>query len=113
VQPGGYVTLLSGAGFDLMLGVDPAAERAESAVALRVGATVVLYTDGLVERRGRTLDEGFDLICEHLADLAERPLDDLCDELLERMVRGVPQDDVALVALRLIGPSDAACGKCL
>jgi len=96
-----------------MLGVDPAAERGESVVALDIGATVVLYTDGLVERRGRTLDEGFDLIREHLADLGGRPLGELCDELLERMVRGVPQDDVALVALRLSGPPDVACEKCL
>jgi PAS domain S-box-containing protein len=113
VQPDGDVTLLTGAGYDLMLGVDPAAERAESVVALEVGATVVLYTDGLLERRGRTLDEGFELIREHLADLAGRPLMELCDELLERMVRGVPQDDVALVALRLSGPPDAACAKCV
>jgi serine phosphatase RsbU (regulator of sigma subunit) len=111
LRPDGEVTLLTGEGFDLMLGVDATAERTEHAVPVEPGSTVVLFTDGLVERRGRTLDEGFALITEHLADLAGRPLGQLCDELLERMVRGVAQDDVALVALRLLAP--CAGRKCV
>jgi PAS domain S-box-containing protein len=103
LRPDGGVTLLTGGGYDLMLGVDDTAARAEHAVPVQSGSTVVLFTDGLVERRGRTLDEGFALLSAHLADLAGRPLGELCDELLERMVRGVAQDDVALVALRLAG----------
>jgi PAS domain S-box-containing protein len=110
LRPDGDATLLTGEGFDLMLGVDDTADRAEYAVPVEPGSTVVLFTDGLVERRGRTLDEGFALITEHLADLAGRPLGELCDELLERMVRGVAQDDVALVALRLLQP--CAGGTC-
>jgi PAS domain S-box-containing protein len=107
LAPAGEVTLLTGAGYDLMLGVDAAVSRAENTVPLRPGDTVVLYTDGLVERRGRTLDDGLDRLRACLAELAGRPLEQLCDALLDRMIEGTPQDDVALVALTLREPEDA------
>jgi serine phosphatase RsbU (regulator of sigma subunit) len=104
----GTVTLLTGAGYDLMLGVDPEVERAENVVPLAPGDTVLLYTDGLVERRGSTLDRGFDRLRRHLAELAGRPLEELPDQLLDRMIDGTPQDDVALVAVALrAGAGDA------
>jgi serine phosphatase RsbU (regulator of sigma subunit) len=89
-----------------MLGVDPSAERAESVADLSPGTTVLLYTDGLVERRGSTLDDGMDRLVGHLRDLAGTSLEELCDALLERMVQGTPQDDVALVAVR-VAPSSS------
>jgi serine phosphatase RsbU (regulator of sigma subunit) len=64
---------------------------------------VLLFTDGLVESRRSTLDAGMARLAAHLRDLAGHPLDDLCDAVLHRMVQGTPQDDVALVALR-VGP---------
>jgi PAS domain S-box-containing protein len=97
----GTVSVLGGALGDLMLGVDPAVPRAESVLPLPPGATVLLHTDGLVERRGSTLDEGIAALTRHLRDLTGSPLDLLCDGLLRRMLRGIPQDDVALVAVRL------------
>jgi hypothetical protein len=36
-----------------------------------------------------------------LIELADRPLEELLDEVLERLVHGRPEDDVALVAVRL------------
>jgi serine phosphatase RsbU (regulator of sigma subunit) len=87
-----------------MLGVDRGVQRAENAVPLSPGATVVLYTDGLIERRGGTLDDGFDRLRSSLGQLAGRPLDGLSDELLDRMVDGTPQDDIALVAVSLDAP---------
>jgi serine phosphatase RsbU (regulator of sigma subunit) len=105
----GTVGLLTGAGPDLMLGVDADAGRAEAAVDLAAGDTVVLYTDGLVERRGRSLDEGLALLCDTVAALAARPLEQLCDELLERMLQGRPQDDVAVAAITLDHEDAAQC----
>jgi PAS domain S-box-containing protein len=105
LSPDGAVTVLGTAPVgDLMLGVDPTAERGEPVVDLAPGATVLLYSDGLIERRGSTLDEGLARLVEHLEELAGRPLEDLCDALLRRMLLGTPQDDVALVAVRLDGP---------
>jgi serine phosphatase RsbU (regulator of sigma subunit) len=103
LAPDGSVTLLAGAGYDLMLGVDHEVQRAEHVVPLPPGATVVLYTDGLIERRGRSLDQGFDRLRRHLGELAGRTPDRLSDELLDRMLDGTPQDDVALVAMSLLG----------
>jgi serine phosphatase RsbU (regulator of sigma subunit) len=99
----GTVVLLTGAGPDLMLGVDPHARRAEVTAELAAGDTVVLYTDGLVEQRGRSLDEGLSELRACLGELAGRRLDQLCDDLLRRMLPGTPADDVAVAAVTL-GP---------
>ena len=55
----GEVTRLTEPG-GLMLGCDPTRERREHATELGPGATLLLYTDGLVERRGEGLDAGLD-----------------------------------------------------
>jgi serine phosphatase RsbU (regulator of sigma subunit) len=86
---------------DLLLGVDPEAQRKESVVTLDRGSTVLLYTDGLIERRDDDLDGGMVRLREAVLELADRPLEDFLDELLHRLVDGTPQDDVALVAVRL------------
>jgi serine phosphatase RsbU (regulator of sigma subunit) len=99
--PDGEVSVLGGVIGDLMLGVDPAAQRAESVTGITPGAIVLLYSDGLIERRGSTIDEGMTRLTEHLRELAGHPFEDLCDALLRRMLLGTPQDDVALVAVRL------------
>lgn len=91
------------ASYELLLGLDPAAERTDSVAELTCGATVLLYTDGLVERRGQLLGDGIDRLREVFAELvaADLTLDELCDELLRRMLPAAPEDDVALVAVRL------------
>ncbi|OMQ15715.1 hypothetical protein A7K94_0207595 [Modestobacter sp. VKM Ac-2676] len=88
----------------LMLGVDRASTRGETVVLLPRGATVLLYTDGLVERPGSDLDAGVDRLNRLAVELAHLPLDELCDQLLDRLVDGRPTDDVALVAVRLHRP---------
>jgi serine phosphatase RsbU (regulator of sigma subunit) len=86
---------------ELMLGVDPGAPRTETVVTVRRGATLLLYTDGLVEGRDLPLDEGTARLREALAELADRPLAELCDEVIARLRPEGLQDDVALVAIRL------------
>jgi PAS domain S-box-containing protein len=101
LHPDGSVAVLADWKADLLLGVDAHATRTESVVTLDRGATVLLYTDGLIERRDADLDTGLDRLRMHLAELADHPLQDLCDELIARLVDGKPEDDVALVAVRL------------
>lgn len=101
VSPEGAVTLLAAERADLLLGVEPTAPRREAQVTLGWDTVVVLYTDGLVERRASDLDAGTARLQAVLADLAGRELDELCDELLARMLPDAPDDDVALVAVRL------------
>jgi PAS domain S-box-containing protein len=66
------------------------------------GAVLVLYTDGLVERRGQDIGDGLERLRETLC----RPLaslEDSCDELLAIMEPGREPDDVALLMARLGG----------
>ena len=84
-----------------MLGVDPFTRRTESVVTVRRGSTLFLYTDGLVEGRDLPLDDGIARLKAALAELADRPLDELVDAVIERLQPTVLQDDVALVAIRL------------
>jgi serine phosphatase RsbU (regulator of sigma subunit) len=86
---------------DLLLGVAPGTPRREQQVTLDRGTVLVLYTDGLIERRDQDLDQGLDRLQRALADLAGRDLEELCDELLARMLPADPEDDVAVIAVRL------------
>jgi serine phosphatase RsbU (regulator of sigma subunit) len=84
-----------------LLGVAPDSRREDHAVVLDRGATVLLYTDGLVERRDRDIDAGTDELVKVLAECGHLPLSDLCDQVLEQMFLPDAEDDVALLAVRL------------
>ncbi len=97
----GSVRLLEGGTADLLLGVDPRSDRRDHTEALDCGATVFLYTDGLVERRDRDIDTGTEELLTALRDAADLPLEQLCDEVLRRMFLPDAEDDVAVLAVRL------------
>jgi serine phosphatase RsbU (regulator of sigma subunit) len=98
LEADGTVTVLERES-DLLLGVDPDVPRADHEVALPPGATVLFYTDGLVERRGASLDQGLAWLVDAVAPCAGLPLEELCDRLLGELA-GAVEDDVALLALR-------------
>ncbi len=85
---------------DLMLGVEPSAPRRDHTVELESQHTLLLVTDGLVERRGSDLDQGMDRLQDALRDLGSRPLPELLDTVLDRLVPRAGEDDVAVVAVR-------------
>jgi serine phosphatase RsbU (regulator of sigma subunit)/anti-sigma regulatory factor (Ser/Thr protein kinase) len=88
----------------LPLGAVRRAVYVEHPVQLDPGAMVVLYTDGLVERRDASLDEGLARLAEAVADAPAEP-DGCCDFVLQRMLGGDRAgDDVALLALQRIEP---------
>nr|WP_313895941.1 SpoIIE family protein phosphatase [Streptomyces sp. YIM 98790] len=67
---------------------------------------MLLYTDGLVERRGEDLTDGLDRLHGRAVSAARRPLGVFCDDLLAGMLPTGGDDDVAMIALRLpAGPS--------
>ncbi|MDK3255071.1 SpoIIE family protein phosphatase [Blastococcus capsensis] len=101
LRPDGRIEELAGERAELMLGVDRRARRSESVVTVPRDSTVLLYTDGLVEGRDLSLDEGTARLEAALGELAGEPLPELCDGLLARLRPEGLQDDVALVALRL------------
>ena len=84
------------------LGLPQPPSFVEEEVALRPGTSVLLYTDGLIERRGESLDLGL----ERLRSTAERVVNgtspnDAITELLGRVIEGPrPTDDVALMLLQ-------------
>ena len=98
IEPDGSVRLLTTPA-DLLLGLDSATRRDDHEVALAPGATVLLYTDGLVERRGASIDDGLAWLLGAVEELGPLPLEDLCDALL-RSIGETSEDDVALIALR-------------
>ncbi|MFF0204612.1 SpoIIE family protein phosphatase [Streptomyces sp. NPDC005017] len=87
-------------GHAILLGVPPARARPDATAELPPEATLILYTDGLVESRGHTLDEGLERLRRHAASLAHRPLESFTDELLQRARPPDNDDDVALLAVR-------------
>ena len=97
----GETRLLDGAGADLLLGVQPESAREDRTDVLRPGTTVLLYTDGLVERRDRDIDAGTDELLRVLGECAGLPLDQVCDRVLRRMFLPDAEDDVAVLAVRL------------
>lgn len=84
-----------------LLGVDAPAATAH-AFALGPADVLLLFTDGLVERRGESIEVGL----RRLADAARHgtsDLDALCDRLLREVGPARLTDDIALVAIRPTG----------
>ncbi|WP_331253725.1 PP2C family protein-serine/threonine phosphatase [Modestobacter sp. VKM Ac-2984] len=100
LAPDGTSTLLDRRP-DLMLGVSPDTVRTGHEAPLPDHATLLLYTDGLIERRGADLDAGLADLQAALTDLGRAPVAELCDTLLARLVPASAADDVALVAVRV------------
>ncbi|TYP89557.1 SpoIIE family protein phosphatase [Blastococcus xanthinilyticus] len=99
LAPDGTTTLLTTPP-ELMLGIDPDAPRSDHVVDLHDRHTLLLVTDGLVERRDIDLDEGIARLQEALRDLGSTPLEELLDTVLARLVPEPGADDVAIVAVR-------------
>jgi serine/threonine-protein kinase RsbW len=83
-----------------MLGAPPAPSPAvEWAGVLPPGATLVLFTDGLVESRSADLDEGLARLLAAAARAGTSDPDALCDRLLVELTGVHRADDIALLAL--------------
>jgi serine phosphatase RsbU (regulator of sigma subunit) len=66
------------------------------------GSLLVLYTDGLVEKRTRDIDEGLALLREIFGPgSAARPLEDLCKATLAGVYADTQRDDIAVLIARL------------
>lgn len=97
--PDGTVVALESAP-DLLLGFSADHDRHNISVDLPPGSTVLLFTDGLVERRREDLAHGLRLLQDLLRDRGDLPLEQLCDEVLSTFLDTAAEDDVALLAVR-------------
>jgi anti-sigma regulatory factor (Ser/Thr protein kinase) len=85
---------------------DPAVFR-ESTAILPPGSSLLLYTDGLVERRDEPLDQRLQKLAE-AAGAAGTDLNDLCEGVLNVVLGETePGDDVALLAVRPLPVADS------
>ncbi|GAA5207346.1 SpoIIE family protein phosphatase [Streptomyces thinghirensis] len=88
----------------ILLGTGVTRPRPDAVTVLPPQATLLLYTDGLVESPHRSIDHGLDRLRRHAASLAHRPLDSFCDLLLDQVRPSDNDDDVAMIALRTPPP---------
>lgn len=88
-------------GHGILLGIAPDQVRPDATVQLPPGATLLFYTDGLIESPGQILDEGLNRLRRHAASLAHRPLESFADQVLARSRPPDNEDDVALLAVRV------------
>ncbi|MFI1537200.1 SpoIIE family protein phosphatase [Streptomyces anandii] len=105
VEPGEPALMLDvPPGMPLGVGGEP---FEEVEVELPEGALLALYTDGLVESRDHPLDEGLQAFVGALTDPG-RPLEDVCDHVLNTLGSHHGEDDIALLMARVQGlPADS------
>lgn len=111
VGPDGTVELLEADRPELVLGLDPGTTRTDRTTSVARGSTLLLYTDGLVERRGEHLRRGLARLVDEVERLVPQvrtsgpsgalDLERLVDDLLGRMTAGPPDDDIAILAVEL------------
>jgi serine phosphatase RsbU (regulator of sigma subunit) len=126
VEPGSREILLSSAGHlppilvcpdtparlltlqvDLPLGVDSTRPRRTITVTFPDDAALCLYTDGLVERRGRSIDAGIEQL--RVAIQARESAENLCNKVMASLVGAqTPMDDIAVLILRRYRAGEAS-----
>ena len=95
------------------LGIGSAARPGDGVAVLPAGSTLLLFTDGLFERRTSDLDAGRERLRAAAAALAAEPLEALCDGLLAALLADGAEDDVAVLAVRahpVAGPRPVEAG---
>jgi GAF domain-containing protein/anti-sigma regulatory factor (Ser/Thr protein kinase) len=103
IEPDGSTRFLEG-GRSVPLGLPFELPRVQAHERLTAGSILVLYTDGLVERRDESLDMGLERLADTAARAAGESLEDLSDALLD-LVADERHDDVALLVIGSRRPS--------
>jgi PAS domain S-box-containing protein len=104
VHADGTTAMLDG-GRGLPLAIRPDRSRPEARVTMPARATLLLYTDGLIERRGSSIDDGMARAADLVQDGRSQALDEVADHLMSRLepAGGYP-DDVAMLLYRQPAP---------
>ncbi|MBP2479330.1 PAS domain S-box-containing protein [Crossiella equi] len=103
VAPDGATELLARAG-SIPLGVRTGLTRPEAECALAPRATLLMYTDGLVERRGQPLTDGIRQAAELVRADLSTGLDELATRLMDGLAPDGADDDIALLLYRHPAP---------
>jgi serine phosphatase RsbU (regulator of sigma subunit)/anti-sigma regulatory factor (Ser/Thr protein kinase) len=98
-------TRLLDEGHTIALGIRADWPRPEAHVTIPVGATLLLYSDGLVERRRMALEHGISRAAALVQDLRASALDESADQIMSGLApSGGYQDDVVLLLYRHPAP---------
>jgi serine phosphatase RsbU (regulator of sigma subunit) len=82
----------------LLIGAVPGAQRHVATIEISPGTLVCFYTDGLIERRGHTIDHGLARLCQAVT---AQPPDTACAMVMAALVGSEPvPDDIALLMFR-------------
>jgi serine phosphatase RsbU (regulator of sigma subunit) len=93
-QPAGLADVPPG----LLIGAVPGAQRHVATIDLSPGTLVCFYTDGLIERRAQTIDQGLEQLCQAVT---AQPPDAACAAVMAALVGSEPaRDDIALLMVR-------------
>ena len=87
---------------DILLGVEPDSIRSDHTQSIPAGATLLLYTDGLIETRTDSIDVGLNRLLETVHAHYHREPGAMLDAVLSDMVGDQPGDDVAVLAVRFM-----------
>jgi PAS domain S-box-containing protein len=100
VSPESATTWLDGAQSPPLSGLGT--RRPQKSAILEPGSLLVLYSDGLIERRNERLDDGLRRLAAATQDVADSPVDDVCSALVVALgVDKARADDVVVLAIRL------------
>ncbi|ROS75457.1 PP2C family protein-serine/threonine phosphatase [Cellulomonas sp. PhB143] len=86
---------------DHLFGLDLPRPRHDDVTLLRPGATLLLFTDGLVERHGEPLPRSLDRMRATVDAMRDVSPERLCDVVLAAQLHSVEDDDVALLAVHV------------
>jgi sigma-B regulation protein RsbU (phosphoserine phosphatase) len=87
---------------DPPLGAIPDVERSSVEVRIPTGAVSLLYSDGLIERRGESLDAGFTRLLDSVKPVEPELV---CATVMGQLIgSSIPDDDVAVLAMRRAHP---------
>jgi serine phosphatase RsbU (regulator of sigma subunit)/anti-sigma regulatory factor (Ser/Thr protein kinase) len=105
IDPAGSARFLE-EGRSVPLGAHAGTRYREAVARIEPGSTIVLYTDGLVERRGSSLNQGLERLVSEASGRPAEP-ESLCDRLIGALVGDQPPpDDVALLAAHVVTVPD-------
>lgn len=74
-------------------------DRREASLTLEKGDVVVFFTDGLIERRHQSLDDGLARLAETVRGAASLSTAGFCDAVVDEMIDDDPPDDIAILAM--------------
>jgi serine phosphatase RsbU (regulator of sigma subunit) len=91
-------------------GDDDGPQYTQGQTGFDVGDILLMYTDGLIERRDQDLTEGIARVAERLqAWQPGTPLGSFCDELIASLAAEPQLDDMCVLAVARLRPDAAAC----